>query len=131
MILVKENPVPFVIGIAAFVSVLTFYVHFVVGGRRVAAPLLADTTLPLASKWLNYYCWHVTTVLLAFLSAGFVWLAIHPHQPSLVFLCALTAALSVLSAWVARQAGISPLRFPSTWLFATVALVSAAALLTA
>lgn len=122
---------PFIIGVAAFVSALTFYVHFVVGGRRVAGPLLADTSLPLASKWLNYYCWHVTTVLLAFLSAGFVWLAFHPHLPSLVSLCALTAVLSVLSAWVARQAGIRPLQFPSTWLFATIAFVSATALLTA
>lgn len=39
---------------AAFMSMVTFAVHTFVGGPRVAAPLLADTNLPKASKWLNY-----------------------------------------------------------------------------
>lgn len=122
---------PVLIGAAAFVAAITFYVHLVVGGKRVAAPLLADRSLPPASKWLNYYCWHVTTVLIAFLCAGFTWLAVFPDTPSLAFLGALTATLSALSAGVAMKAGIHPARFPSTWLFATLAGVSALALLTA
>lgn len=117
------------IGFAAVVSALTFYVHTFVGGKRVAAPLLKDQSLPLASKWLNYYCWHVTTVLIAFMAAGFVWLAFHPHIPSLVFLGALTLALSVLSAAVALKAGIKPWQFPSTSLFAIIAAICGIALL--
>lgn len=120
---------PYTIGLAAAVSALTFYVHTFVGGKRVAAPLLDDTSLPFAAKWLGYYCWHVTTVLIAFIVAGFVWLALHPHTPSLVFLGALTLALSILSAAVAIKAGIRPLQFPSTSLFAAIATTCAAALL--
>lgn len=113
--------------LAAAASVVTFLVHTFVGGRRVAAPLLADRSLPKPSKWLNYYCWHVTTVLIAFMAGGFLWLAFDPHLPSLVFLGALAFALSVLSAAVALKAGIGPLRFPSTSLFAAIAIICMAA----
>lgn len=113
------------IWIAALLSAVTFYVHTFVGGKRVAAPLLLDRSLPPASKWLNYYCWHVTTVLIAFLAASFAWLALYPHIPSLVFLGGLTVALSVLSAMVALKAGISPFLFPSTYLFAAISITCA------
>jgi hypothetical protein len=116
------------IWLAAAASALTFCVHTFVGGPRVAGPLLADRSLPFAAKWLGYYCWHVTTVMLAFFTGAFVWLAIHPDIPSLVFLCALSGALSILSATVTRRAGISPWRFPSTSLFAAIAVLSALAL---
>jgi hypothetical protein len=118
-------------GLAAAISALTFGVHTFIGGAKVARPLLADGSLPLASKWLSYYCWHVTTVLLAFFTGAFVWLAVFPHRPSLVFLSALSACLCVLSAAIARRAGLAPWRFPSTSLFAVISLLSAAALLMA
>jgi hypothetical protein len=117
------------IWLAAATSALTFAVHTFIGGKKVAVPLLEDRTLPLASKWLNYYCWHVTTVLLAFYTSAFIWLAMVPHLPSLVFLSALSASLSMLSAAIAQRAGIAPWRFPSTSLFATIAVLSAIAAL--
>lgn len=110
--------------IASAVSVLTFFIHTFVGGRFVASPLLEDRSLPRASKWLNYYCWHVTTVLIAFMAGGFLWLANNPHMPSLVFLGLLALTLSVLSAGVAKKAGIAPTRFPSTTLFAAISAVA-------
>ena len=117
------------IWLAAAASAVTFAVHFFVGGQRVAGPLLKDRSLPFASKWLNYYCWHVTSVMLIFFTAGFVWLAIQPDIPSLIFLSALSISLSILSAVVAGRASISPWRFPSTSLFATIAAMSAFAVL--
>jgi hypothetical protein len=125
MILVKAIDMAIWIWFAAVTSAATFYVHSFVGGPLVAGPLLATNALPPASKWLNYYCWHVTTVLLAFLTGAFVWLAMHPDIPSLVFLLLLCAALSALSALVARKAGIAPWRFPSTTLFAAIATLCA------
>ncbi|WLT31863.1 hypothetical protein [Geothrix sp. PMB-07] len=109
---------------AAAMSAVTFCVHTFVGGPRVAGPLLADTQLPRASKWLNYYCWHITTVFTFAMGLGFAHVAGHPDRPELaVFLTPLTAALSILSAAVALKGGIHPLRFPSTSLFAAVALL--------
>ncbi|KPF75591.1 hypothetical protein IP78_13635 [Brevundimonas sp. AAP58] len=107
----------------------TFLIHTFIGGPRVAAPLLADTSLPKASKWLNYFCWHIATVLLAFMTGAFAWLALKPQPavlgPALVFFGALSLVLSVLSAGVAMRGGINPLRFPSTSLFAAIAVVCA------
>lgn len=114
-------------------SALTFVVHTFVGGPVVVRPLLANDTLPKASKWLAYYCWHIATVMLAAVTIAAGWLV---HEPSidvkrfaLVFFGALAAALSLLSAAVASRGGINPLRFPSTSLFAAIATVCSLALL--
>ncbi len=109
---------------AATMSVVTFSVHTFIGGPRVAAPLLANSSLPKASKWLNYYCWHITTIYTLFMGGAYAYVALHPDRPELVvFLTILNAALSLLSAAVARKGGINPFRFPSTSLFASVALL--------
>ncbi|MGC4028989.1 MAG: hypothetical protein QM696_08970 [Steroidobacteraceae bacterium] len=120
----------YLLWLAALVSFVTFVVHTFIGGPRVAGPLLATTHLPRASKWLNYYCWHITTVFLLAMGMGFAYVALHPDRPELaVFLSGLSAALSALSAAVAFKGGINPFRFPSTSLFAAVAVLGAAALL--
>jgi hypothetical protein len=115
-------------------AAITFAAHTFAGGQRVAVPLLADTHLPKASKWLSYYCWHVVTVLLAFISAAFALLAIMP-EPAVVraaqlFFGAFCLVASALSAFVAVKGGINPLRFPSTSLFALIALLCGFALAT-
>ena len=107
---------------AAITSIVTFAVHVFAGGVYVARPLLADQTLPKASKWLNYYCWHITSVLILFLGAAFAFSAIHPDRLELAaFAAALTLTLAALSALVALKGRIHPLRFPSTSLFALTA----------
>lgn len=116
--------------LAAITSLITFTVHTFIGGPRVAGPLLATTHLPIASKWLNYYCWHLATVFLLAMSMGFAYVALHPDRPELaVFLSVISATLSALSAAVAIKGRINPFRFPSTSLFAAVSALSAAALL--
>jgi hypothetical protein len=115
---------------ASLMSFVTFAVHIFIGGPRVAKPLLATTHLPAASKWLNYYCWHITTIFLLAMSIGYAYVALHPSRPELaVFLTALSAALSVLSAVVAIKGKINPFRFPSTSLFAMVFVLGSASLL--
>jgi hypothetical protein len=109
------------IWMATFLSLLTFYIHTFIGGPRVAGPLLKNLDLPKASKWLNYYCWHVVTIYLVFMTGGFAFVALHPARPDLaVFLSILNFFLSILSAFVARKGGINPIYFPSTTLFALV-----------
>jgi hypothetical protein len=115
---------------AAMMSVVTFAIHTFIGGPRVAVPLLANTTLPKASKWLNYYCWHITTIYTLLMGTAYAYVALHPDRPELVvFLTLLNAMLSLLSVVVARMGGINPLRFPSTSLFATVSLLGLLGLL--
>jgi len=112
--------------IAAALSLLTFAVHTFVGGVRVARPLLDAPDLPPASRWLNYYCWHITTVLLAFMAFGFAAAAMRADAFALgVFLTVLAPALSLLSVAVALRGRINPLRFPSTTLFALTAAAGA------
>ncbi len=108
---------------AAVMSIITFATHTFIGGPRVAVPLLANTDLPKASKWLNYYCWHITTIYTFSMGVAYVYVALHPDRPELiVFLTGLNIALSLLSAAVALKGGINPFRFPSTSLFASVSL---------
>lgn len=116
--------------LASLAALTTFAVHTFAGGRIVARPLLADTSLPPASKWLNYYCWHITTVLLAFMAAGFAASALSQRFATyLLFLTPLALALSALSAWVAMRGGIAPWRLPSTSLFALTGLLGLGAAL--
>jgi hypothetical protein len=107
---------------AAGSATVTFAIHTFAGGKAVARPLLADQSLPVASKWLNYYCWHITTVVIAFIAAMFAWLALTaPQADIIVALSSLTSVLCLLSAGVAIKAGVNPLQFPSTTLFAIIA----------
>ncbi len=111
-------------------SFVTFLVHTFIGGPRVAGPLLKNTSLPIASKWLNYYCWHVTTIYTLFMGGAYAYVALNPEKPELVvFLSILNTALALLSAAVALKGNINPFRFPSTSLFASVAILGFLSLL--
>lgn len=109
---------------AVFMSVATFTVHTFVGGPVVAAPLLANKTLPRASKWLNYYTWHITTIYTFLMGGAFAYVAFNPERTELViFLCVLNFSFAVLSAAVALKGKINPFRFPSTSLFSSVTVL--------
>jgi len=115
---------------AAVMSIITFAVHTFIGGPVVAKPLIENTDLPKASKWLNYYTWHVTTVFTLSMGGAYVYVALHPNRPELVvFLTIITGALSILSGAVAIKGNINPFRFPSTSLFASVSLSGLASLM--
>ncbi len=113
-----------ILWVAAGMSFLTFLIHTFVGGPRVAGPLLKNTSLPIASKWLNYYCWHITTIYTFLMGGAYAYVALNPDRPEMiVFLSILNTALAILSAVVALKGGINPFRFPSTSLFASVSLL--------
>lgn len=109
---------------AAFMSVVTFAIHTFIGGPRVAAPLLADNSLPKASKWLNYYCWHITTIYTFVMGGAYAYVALNSDKIELVVLLSiLNVSFSILSAVVAMKGNINPFRFPSTSLFAAVSIL--------
>lgn len=108
---------------AAALSLITFGVHTFVGGVFVARPLLAARDLTPASRWLNYYCWHMVTVLLLAMSGGYAWAATRPEALDLaVFLTLLAAIFSPLCVGVALRGGIAPWKFPAASLFALIAI---------
>ncbi len=113
-----------ILWIAAVMSLVTFLVHTFIGGPKVAGPLLKNTSLPIASKWLNYYCWHITTIYTLFMGGAYAYVALNPGKPELVvFVSILNAALSILSVIVAKKGNINPFHFPSTSLFASVSIL--------
>ena len=115
---------------ASIVAGITFYVHTFIGGVRVAGPLLADENLPLATKWLAYYCWHLVTIMIAAMTLFFAAAASYGVPAALVFAFSLFClSCSGLSAIVAIKGGIAPWRFPSTTLFAVVGLTGTAGVL--
>lgn len=117
--------------LAAAASFFTFAGHIFIGGPQVVKPLLAATDLSVEPKWTNYFCWHVTTLLVLAMSIGFTYVALHPNRPELaIFLSSLSAAIWALSVIVAVKGRISPFRFPAIWLFAIIAALGAAALMT-
>jgi len=106
---------------ATFMSLVTFYVHTFIGGPVVVNPLLASNDITKASKWLNYYCWHNTTIVILAVGGAFCYAALNIDRPELaIFSTLLCAALSMLSAIIALKGNINPFRFPSTSLFASV-----------
>jgi hypothetical protein len=109
---------------AVIVSAITFAVHTFIGGPRVAAPLLANNDLPKASKWLNYFCWHMVTMYNFTIGGAYAYVALHPTKLELVFfLTVLNSGFAILSAAVAVKGKIHPLRFPSTSLFCILSIL--------
>lgn len=103
---------------AAVVSVITFAIHTFIGGPRVAKPLLANNDLSKASKWLNYFCWHMVTIYTFSMSGAYAYVAIYPERFELIiFLTVLNTSFAILSTAIAMKGKIHPLRFPSTSLF--------------
>jgi hypothetical protein len=103
---------------AAAATLVTFMVHTFIGGPVVARPLLAAPGLSRASRWLNYYTWHMATAVLLIMTAGFAWAAVRSDAADVAALLMVMAAVSSpLCVWVALRAGVAPWRFPASWLF--------------
>jgi hypothetical protein len=106
---------------AAVLSLITFGVHTFVGGKFAARPLLEAQDFHKASRWLNYFTWHMATVILLFMAGGFAAAAVYPAAlAAAVLLMLMAATFSPLCIWVTLKGGISPWRFPASWLFALI-----------
>lgn len=116
------SPMLILASVAAFIS---FCVHTFVGGRYAARPLLAATSLPRATIWLNYFTWHIVTVHLlvftAVLACGAFGLV---HRDAILLVSILAACVSITSVAVTLKAGIPPLRFPASYLLGATAALS-------
>jgi hypothetical protein len=123
--LIKEAAMNIGFVAAAVLSLITFGVHTFVGGKYAARPLLAATDFDRASRWLNYFTWHMATVLLLVMAAGFGWAAAsYEAWPAAAILTIMAALFSPLCVWVAMKGRIAPWRFPASWLFVLIVLAA-------
>ncbi len=114
---------------AALVSLVAFAGHVFVGGPRVAGPILRSGDLPDQAKWLGYFCWHVTSLVVLAMSVGFAVVARHPDRPELaVFLTVLSGLIWVLSIGITVFGAVAARRNPGIWLFGLITLLGAAGL---
>jgi len=110
---------------AAVLSLITFGVHTFVGGRFAARPLLAAHDFHKASRWLNYFTWHMATVMLLFMAGGFAVAAVVPGAlAAAVLLTLMATTFSPLCIWVALKGDVAPWRFPASWLFALIVVAA-------
>lgn len=110
---------------ASAAAAVTFLAHWQIGGRYAARPLLASAQLPAVAKWLNYFCWHIVTILLLMMALTLAGAAAgRVHMDAVRFIAVSATAISLLSIAVTLSAKIRPWRFPASYLLATVAALS-------
>ena len=114
---------------AAALSAAWFLVHLVMGGKQIARPLLANTSLDPIVRDTQYLCWHLTTAgigVQAVLSA----LATGLNTPAYAVAGTLLAA-SFAATGIAIPPAVGQ-RFkamPQGWLFVPVAALGVIGLL--
>jgi hypothetical protein len=106
---------------AAVASAATCGVHTFVGGRFIAAPLLAAADLRTTPKVTAYFCWHMVTIVLAAMAAGFAWAALDARAAALAWLfTVLAVAFAILNLGLALAWRLHPLRRVPQWMFFAV-----------
>lgn len=117
------------LALAAVLAAATTLIHLVLGGRHVAAPLLAVERLHAVPKFTMYYCWHLVTIVLAALALAFGLVATGQGSRDLAIFATGGAALFCL--WGLGMIGLFHLRiahFPQWALFAAIAVSGAVGL---
>lgn len=116
---------------AAFASFVSYALHAFAGGALMARPFYRKASAQGINTQAFRYCWHFVSVALIAMAAGFAALAVDPGQWLLGAFLTLTAASgSGVSVFVAGIEQSPPLKSPPTILFAIVAALGCAALIT-
>lgn len=114
----------------AAVAALIAAIHFFVGGREVARPLLRQDTLSPVVTLTHYYCWHLVTITLVALAGAFAYASLAPDGRVLAVFA--TAAAFLFAVWGLALVLWQAQRhrdMPQWMLFAVLAASGAAALL--
>lgn len=111
---------------AAALAAITTLIHAWLGGREIAAPLLAAERLRNVPKYTMYYCWHLVTIILAGQALAFTLAAFgHGSRDLAVF---ATAGAGLFALWSLGMVGsfrLRPAHFPQWALFAPMAACGA------
>ncbi len=109
---------------AAGASALTMLIHLVAGGREAARPLLATDGLAKIPKFTLYYCWHLVTIAIVMMAAGFFYASGLGGGTDIAV--AATAGAILFTIWNLLMIVVFKLRllhFPQWILFATIAIL--------
>jgi hypothetical protein len=115
---------------AGGLSIITFAVHFWLGGAQIARPLLNGRELNRVVKLTHYYCWHLVSIALILLAVAF--LAAAARGPATVLGAGATAAAALATLWnlalvIAHR--VKPWLMPQWALFAPIAVLGALGLM--
>lgn len=108
---------------AAVAALLTFVVHTFVGGRLIAAPLLAAQGLARIPRLTTYYCWHMVSILLLAMALALAWTAFRANPPLALLLVLLATAFAVLSLGLVAAFRVSPWQLPQWAFFVLIAVL--------
>jgi len=108
--------------LAGVASGLTMLLHIFGGGRFFMAPVLSEQALAVYPKTIMYYCWHIVTIVLFFMSASFIYCAFYPAEP-LAWIQTIQATLfCVWNVFLIVWKKLSPRRLIQWVLFLPIAL---------
>ncbi len=117
------------LSIAAVLTFITWGVHTFIGTRDVAGPLLASDIEPVA-KFTNYYCWHITTIVLGAMSGGYLYAAAYPQGWDVgLFVTLLSGGFFLYGLALIVQKGQATADMPQWVAFAVITAVSVVGLL--
>jgi hypothetical protein len=102
--------------IAAFLSLLTWGVHTFIGGPQIAGPLL-KSKLRHVPKYTNYYCWHLVTIVLLAMTAGFGYATFVPSGLDVAILFTVLSASFAIWSFVLILYSKSKLFELPQWIF--------------
>lgn len=112
--------------IAAGLTLLTAGVHTFAGEVWIARPLLAASDLRRVPKLTAFYCWHMVTILLFAMAAGFARAASVAEAHELGVACtALAGAFAVWNIALVAGSRISPVLMPQWALFLPILVFGA------
>jgi len=77
-------------------AIITGFTHVFLGGKFVARPLLAGTELTHVSKYTNYYCWHMVSIVHYTLAAMFIYAALNKQAIELAYAATFLASTFVI-----------------------------------
>ena len=85
--------------LAAFFSFLTLVAHIFGGGRTIAQPLL-DSELEEIPKYASYYCWHMVTMIILYMTISFTLSASNLASTDLAWGSLILAALFAVWSFI-------------------------------
>lgn len=99
--------------------------HIVLGGRIYVRPILLQSEMRKSVVAGHYFCWHLVSLFLAALSAGYFYVATHAELMDMAYgLIAITVGAAALNLWVGRKLKVRLWYLPQWALFSSVAVVA-------
>ena len=109
----------------AVLSLATWAIHLVLGGRDIARPLLEANLAPVP-KLTAYYCWHLVTIVLFAMSGAYAYAAWVPGGRDVAILVTgLSVAFAAWSGLLVASRHPHPLELPQWILFLGIAATAA------